>query len=1036
MSSEENPQQARGSEADVAIIGMALRFPEASSIEQFWQNLCAGVESIRFFSDDELIRSGVDPAVLADPNYVKARGWLKDIALFDAGFFGYSPREAEITDPQQRLFLECAWEALEHAGYTPESYAGRIGVYAGANLSSYLLFNLLPHPGLIEAVGDFQVLTANDKDYLTTHVSYKLNLKGPSVSVQTACSTSLVAVHLACQSLLNGECDMALAGGVSIALPQDQGYLYREGGILSPDGHCRAFDAKAQGTLFGNGVGIVVLKRLEDALAEGDSIMAVIKGSAINNDGALKIGYTAPSIDGQSEVIAEALAVARIAPVTIGYVEAHGTGTPLGDPIEMAALTRVFSASVIAKGSCAIGSVKTNIGHLDTAAGVAGLIKTVLALKHKAIPPTLHFQEPNPEIDFADTPFCVNSMLDEWEASASPRRAGVSSFGIGGTNAHVVLEEAPHPEPSSASRPWHLLLLSAKTGSGLETMTANLARHLKQHPQMDLADVAYTLQRGRKAFSHRRIVLCQESAEAVDALETRDPSHMVTHMREPGERPLVFMFPGQGAQYPNMGLDLYQGEPIFRAQVDRCAEVLIPHLGCDLRSILYPDETDTAAAQLLNETAITQPALFVIEYALAKLWMAWGVRPQAMIGHSLGEFVAACLAEVFSLEDGLAVVAARGRLMQQLPAGAMLAVPLAEVEVRRLIDAPLSIAAINGPSLCVVTGPQEAVEALERELAERGIESRRLDTSRAFHSVMMETLVEPFTELIGRVALRRPSLPFISNLTGTWITAAAATDPSYWGQHLRQPVRFSEGLAELLKEPQSVLLEVGPGRVLGTLTRQAENPSVGRIVLASMRHPRDQQRDVPFLLSTVGKLWLVGVHIDWAAFHVYERRRRVPLPTYPFERQRYWVEPPHRSRRVAEPQGGHEREPASELAAVEAATAASYSLHPRPRLLTSYVAPRNEIERIITTMWQEILGIEPLGVHDNFFELGGHSLMATRLVSRLREAFPVEVPLRTLFEMTTIAELATLMEELLLDKIEDLPDDEAERLLHTIGSVG
>lgn len=881
---------------EIAIIGMAGRFPGAENIEEFWQNLHDGVESISVFTDEELISTGIDPAVLSDPHYLRAGAVLEDIEFFDASFFDFNPREAEITDPQHRLFLECAWSALENAGYDSQR-CDRIGVYAGASLNNYLSFDL--SRDRIGSVTCFQTLIGNDKDFLTTRVSYKLNLKGPSVTVQTACSTSLVATNLACQSLLNYQCDMALAGGVSIRVPQKAGYLYQEGGILSPDGHCHAFDAKAQGTIIGNGVGIVVLKRLTDAITDGNCIHAVIKGSAINNDGSGKVGYTAPSVNGQVEAIAEALFVAGVEPETVNYIEAHGTGTALGDPIEITALSKVFRASTEKKGFCAIGSVKTNIGHLDAAAGVTGLIKTVLALKHKLIPPSLNFKEPNPQIDFASSPFYVNTRLAEWKAGLTPRRASVSSLGIGGTNAHVILEEAPALQVSSPSRPWQLLVLSAKTDSALETATRNLAEHLTQHPDLNLADVAHTLQLGRRAFNHRRIVVCQDIEDAALALKTQDPQRVLTHFQEPCNRPIVFMFPGQGAQYVDMGRELYRTEPMFREQVDRCSYLAQPYLGLDLRSLIYPSESETeVAAQKLQQTNITQPALFVIEYALAQLWMAWGISPQAMLGHSVGEYVAACLAGVISLEDALALVAMRGQLMQQLPTGSMLAVSLPEAEVKALLDEKLSLAASNGPSLCVVSGTHDAVDAFQDKILAKDIDCRRLHTSHAFHSPMMDPILEPFTQSVKKVKLNPPQIPFISNVTGTWITAEEATDPSYWARHLRQTVQFTAGISQLLQEPNRSLLEVGPGRTLCTFALQHAEQAAGQVVLPSLRHPQDQQSDVAFLLNILGRLWLAGVPVNWSVFYAHEQRHRVPLPTYPFERQRYWIE------RAGEPSQG------------------------------------------------------------------------------------------------------------------------------------
>jgi acyl transferase domain-containing protein/acyl carrier protein len=874
----------------IAIIGMSGRFPKARNVAQFWQNLRDGVECISFFSDEELQEAGIDSDVLTDPSYVKANGVLEDVELFDASFFGFNPRDAEILDPQQRLFLECAWETFEDAGYSPDTYRGLIGVYAGVGMSTYL-DNIYSNPQIVELIGDYQILLGNDKDHLPTYVSYKFNLKGPSVAVQTACSTSLVAVCMACQSLLDYQCDMALAGGSAIAFPQKEGYFHQEGMITSPDGHCRAFDARAQGTVGGNGLGVVLLKRLADAIADGDSIHAVIKGAAINNDGSSKAGYTAPSVDGQAQVIAMAQGMAGVEAETISYVEAHGTGTPLGDPIEVAALTQAFRAHTDKRNFCAIGSVKTNVGHLDTAAGVAGLIKTVLALKHKMIPPSLHFEQPNPKIDFANSPFYVNDKLTSWEAGETPRRAGVSSFGIGGTNAHVVLEEAPTANSSESPRPQQLLIISARTESALNAATSNLADYLKSNPDLNLADVAYTLQAGRKAFDYRRMVVCQDKSDAVSALETLDQRRVQTAIQETIERPVVFMFPGQGAQHVNMALDLYQTEPTFREQVDLCSEILKPHLGLDLRRILYPSaETAEKSTQQLQQTALTQPALFVIEYALAKLWMQWGVRPQAMIGHSIGEYVAACLSGVFSLEDALSLVAARGRLMQQAPSGAMLAVPLSEEDVKPLLGDHLSLAAVNSPTLCIVSGPSVAVEHLRIQLNNRGLDCKLLHTSHAFHSKMMDSLLAPFAEQVRKVDLKPPQIPYVSNVTGTWVTAETATDPNYWTTHLRQTVRFADGLQPLSKERNSILLEVGPGQTLSTLARPQLDKAAGHIALSSLGRPNDRHSDAALLLNALGRLWLSGVEIDWAGFYVHEQRHRIPLPTYPFDRQRYWIE--------------------------------------------------------------------------------------------------------------------------------------------------
>jgi acyl transferase domain-containing protein/acyl carrier protein len=896
---------------EIAIIGMVGRFPGAKNVDEFWRNIRDGIESISFLTDRELKDLGIDSAELSNPNYVRANGVIEDLECFDASFFGYSPREAEVMDPQHRLLLEQAWEALELAGYSSEAYKGAIGVFAGTNSGSYL-FNIYSNHDILDSIDDFQISIGNDSDYLTTRISYKLNLDGPSYTVQTGCSTSLVAVHLACQSLFSGECDLALAGGVSILKPT--GYLYQKGGLYSPDGHCRTFDAKAEGSVQGRGLGIVVLKRLEDAIADRDCIHAVIKGSAINNDGSSKVSYTAPSIDGQAKVIRAAQDMAEVEPETITYIEAHGTATALGDPIEMAALAQAFCRRTQKKGFCAIGSVKTNIGHLGPAAGVAGLIKTVLALKHKQIPPSLHFETANPQIDFANSPFYVNTRLSEWKTNGTSRRAGVSSFGIGGTNAHVIVEEAPQQEPSRTSRPWQLLVLSAKTNSALEKTTSNLIHHFQQHSDLNLADVAYTLQMGRRAFEHRRMVVCRDLEDGIAALQ--DSKRVFNRMRERTTRSVAFMFTGLGTHYIHMAGELYQVEPSFRQTIDSCCEFLKPLLGLDLREVLYPcrnpaegvpqssgldlrqmlrrnAEPLDKATEKLNQTYLSQPALFVIEYALAQLWISWGIRPAAMIGYSIGEYVAATLAGVMSLPEALRLVAKRAQLIQQLPEGAMLAVPLSEEQLYPLLGEKLSLSAVNGPQLCVVAGANDAVENLERQLGERNVSCQRVQASHAFHSCMMEAIAHPFTEVVKTISLQPPQIPYLSNVTGTWISAEQATDPNYWSQHLCQPVRFADGVCQLWEQQHPILLEVGPGQMLTSLALQClgREDTPEKVVLPSLRHDYDHQSDMAFLLKGLGQLWLSGVEINWEEFSAHEHRHRLPLPTYPFERQRYWLEP-------------------------------------------------------------------------------------------------------------------------------------------------
>jgi len=1008
---------------EIAIIGMAGRFPGARNVDELWMNLRDGVESITFFTDEQLLASGVDAALLRDADYVKAAAVMEGSDLFAASFFGFTAREAQLLDPQHRVLLECAWEAMENAGYYSETFQGSVGVFAGATINTYLLLNLFSNPDLINSLDPVQINVTNGADFLTTRISYKLDLKGPSHLVQSACSTSLVAVHIACQSLLNEECDMALAGGVSINQKLLRGYRYVEGGIASPDGRCRAFDRTAQGTLFGSGVGMVVLKRLKDALADGDCIRAVIKGSAINNDGALKVGYTAPSVEGQAQVITEALAASGVTPESISYVEAHGTGTSLGDPVEVQALTKAFRATTQKKGFCAIGSIKTNIGHLDAAAGVTSLIKTVQALKHQLLPPSLHYERPNPNIDFDSSPFYVNAKLSEWNRNGTPRRAGVSSFGVGGTNAHVILEEAPSTEASSHSRPYQLLVLSAKTSTALESATNNLLEYLSQNANANLADVAYTLQVGRRAFGHRRMVVCQGVTDAVRALETFDTANVLTScdpslcdsapstLKEVGDQPVVFMFPGQGAQHVNMGLQIYQTEPAFRELVDECSERLISHLGIDLRTVLYPGQEHAEQAQeQLSQTWIAQPALFVIEYALARLWMQWGVRPQAMIGHSLGEYVAACVAGVFSLEDALALVAARGRMMQPLSGGAMLAVPLTESEVQPWLSESVALAALNGPSQSVLSGPTDTLAELAEQLAEEGVACRRLPTAHAFHSAMMDSMIDMFTQQVKQTRRRSPQIPYISNLTGKWITEEAIQDPGYWAEHLRRTVRFADGLHEVLKGPERRFLEVGPGHTLSRFVRRHPNVTARQVVLASLPAQGDSLTQDAFMLNTLGKLWLAGVPVDWSGLHAQERRCRLPLPTYPFERQRYWIEARESHRDMATRGEGDRviREVAGATPSPAPVSPPSQR-HRRPTLQTPFVAPSTELERSVARIWQEVIGIEPVGADDNFFDLGGDSLIAIQAIDQLKRELGMEIPVVSLYEGVTIRSLVALV---------------------------
>ncbi|TCP59317.1 acyl transferase domain-containing protein [Tumebacillus sp. BK434] len=867
--------------ADLAIVGMSGRFPQAADVEEFWSNLCAGKQGITQFTDEELLAAGVDEALLHNPNYVKAAPVLPDAEGFDAAFFGYSPREAELLDPQQRLFLEVAWEALERSGWDAERYDGRISLYAGAGMNRYLLRNVLPNRALVESAGEVPIMVAGDKDYLATRAAYKLNLKGAAVSVQTACSTSLVAVHLACQSLLSMECDMALAGGVTVAVPQTSGYLHSEGGMVSRDGRVKPFDAAADGTVFGSGAGVVVLKRYEDAEADGDTIYAVIKGSAVNNDGARKVGFTAPSADAQAAVIEEALSVAGVEPESIGLLETHGTGTALGDPIEIAALTDVFTERP--DGSpLVLGAVKSSIGHLDAASGVTGLIKAVLALYTKTLPGTLNFQTPSPKLNWPSW-FCMDTVTRPWPESSMPRRAGVSSFGFGGTNAHVVLEEAPPAAEGTPGRPYQLLVLSAKTASALQHSADRLVEYLERQPQIPFADAAYTLQVGRKAFAHRLAVVCRSAEDAARTLKARDPKRVFSYHQDAPRSKTAFLFPGTGSQYPQMARELYESEGVFRAAVDRCAELLMPLTGYDLRDIVFAE-----TGRSLYETEVAQVALFVIEYALGELLLSFGVRPDAMIGHSVGEYTAACLAGVFTLEEALRLVALRGQLFHKMVPGKMLAVALPEAEAGRYESGSVSLAAVNAPAQCVLSGEPGEIDRIAAELEQQGVKASPVHLDRAGHSPLIDSILTDFLQLVGSFALQAPQIPFISNVTGTWITAEQAVDPDYWARHLRETVRFAEGMQTLLAADNPVLLEVGPGK---TLSGYAVQNSPGATAIPLLRHVKEAESDVAFLLGALGKYWLYGGTVDWVAYAACEARRRVPLPTYPFERVRYWVEP-------------------------------------------------------------------------------------------------------------------------------------------------
>jgi phthiocerol/phenolphthiocerol synthesis type-I polyketide synthase E len=992
----------------VAVVGMSCRFPGARNVEEFWDNVSSGVESITFFGDDEITTFAENPSVVKDPRYVKAQVVLEDVDLFDASFFGIAPGDARILDPQHRLLMECAWEALEGAGYDPDRYNGNIGVYAGAGKPNYLWQILTTRPDLVEPVGIEQLWISNGPDFLSTRISYKLNLKGPSVTIQTGCSTSLVAIHMAYEHVLSGQCDLALAGGVSVGNFSKKGYLHKDGYIFSRDGHCRTFDAEANGTVAGSGVGLVLLKRLEDAVEDGDRILGIIKGSAINNDGAAKIGYVAPSVEGQARAIAEAILTAGIHADSIGYVEAHGTATRMGDPIEVEALTRAFRTQTAKTNFCGLGSVKTNIGHADAAAGVAGLIKAILALQHGKLPPSLHFRNANPQIDFSETPFYVVSQLREWTAGNSPRRAGVSSFGMGGTNAHVILEEAPVTKPSCAStlERHHLLLVSARTASALRRATKRLSDHLQRKQETDIADVAYTLQTGRKEFGYRHVAVCRTPSEASAVLENFDRERTA----EVGNAPeIVFMFPREGQQYPRIGYQLCQVAPEFARVLGDCAQLLMPELELDIRLLLYGE---TSTQWKLTDTFVAQPVVFAVEYALAKLWIQLGVSPTATIGHGLGEYVAACLAGVITLKEALHLVVLRARLMQGLPKGLTLEVHIDEEALRSICPARISIVAVHSASLCVVSGAVESVRDFERRLQRAGCAYKHLSPWHYFDSVSISRMLQVFREEVRRIDLRAPRLAYISSLTGRYAAASEVTDVNYWVDQMWNTVQFGKGLETLLEQPGRLFLEVGPGQLLSTALKQYLHSGDNGAALASLLADGDETKEELALLKTIGQLWLRGMAIDWDVVHEGKRRRRVPLPTYPFERQRFWIDsdlPCVGSEKFSKT-GASSGNSVLDGVYVRESDSPMYEIPRRSWQSVERGVPDSQvvdsdIESKVIEILCELLGVEEIGIHDDFFALGGHSLMATQLLSRLRQSFNVEVPVDSFFDQPTVDEL-------------------------------
>ena len=875
---------------DVAIIGMAGRFPGADSINELWEVLKEGKETITFFKPEEL-DSSIPESLRNDSLYVGARGIIPSANTFDADFFGINPKLAEVMDPQQRLFLEIAWEVLEQTGHLPKHYNGSIGVYAGTGTNTYYKKNILPNNEILDQVGYLQAETVNEKDYIATRTAYHLNLKGPAVSVHSACSTSLLAIAEAVDAIRNDHCDIALAGGSSITAPIFSGHLYQEGSMLSSDGHCRSFDASAKGTVFSDGAGVVLLKSLDAAKKDGDKIYGLIKGIGITNDGGNKGSFTAPSTEGQAVAIRKALKDAQISPDTISYVETHGTATPLGDPIEIEGLKMAFGTQ-IKNGYCAIGSIKSNMGHLTAAAGVAGLIKTILSLNNKLIPASLGFTNPNPTIDFENSPFFVNAKPRNWEVDG-PLRAGVSSFGVGGTNVHLIVEEYPIEQKiSSLGRPQQILMWSAKTENSLKGYATELGKYLSNSPAVDLANIAYSLNKTRDNFTYRSFLLANNNIEASKELLSFENINIKNSALKVASSELVFLFPGQGSQFSQMGLNFYKNETVFKEAVDKCADFLVNELNLDIREILYPEIVTPETETRLKDTRYTQPALFITEYALSQLWLSWGVKPTAFCGHSIGEFVAAHLAGIFNLEDALHLIAFRGQLVSDLPEGSMLSVRLSEDKLIELLPDTLSIAAINSNVLCVVSGKDENIKEFSKSLDALEIANKLLFTSHAFHSAMMDPILETFEAEVKKIQINKPNLPIVSTVTGTWLKDDEAINPKYWTNHLRNTVRFANAADTLLNLDDVIFLEVGPGQTLTTLAKQQ---GIGKIIPAfpSLTLPKNHEDEYNVILNTLGELWLRGINPDWDAFYGQQKRFRVDLPSYVFDRKYCWIDPPN-----------------------------------------------------------------------------------------------------------------------------------------------
>lgn len=1004
---------------DIAVIGMSGKFPQSDNLNQFWDNLVAGKEMINFYSDDELRNAGIEEKILNNSNFVKADSRIENHGSFDYNFFGYTKHEAAIMDPQIRLLHEQTWLALEDSGYNPSSYKDKIGAYltASDNLN-WRAYAMLTQN---DKVNPFFLNQISNKNFISTLISYNLNLKGPSYFIDTACSSSLVAIHMACRSLWLKECSLAVSGGARIESTDGSGYIYQEGMVNSRDGHCKAFDKDSSGTIVGEGVGVIVLKRMEDAIRDKDHIYAIIRSSAINNDGDRKVGYTAPSIKGQAECIKLAHQVADVNPNTITYIEAHGTGTKLGDPIEIEALNKAFNYNK--EHSCAIGSVKTNIGHLDTTAGVAGLIKAVLALKHKKIPASLNYNSPNPEINFESGPFQVNNKLIDWKSKNNePLRAGVSSFGIGGTNAHVILEEYVGNNEKKDDDSYHLIRYSAKSLKSLNNYQEHLKEFIKEAEDVNLSDIAYTLLKGRKQFNYNRFLVANNKQDVISAIEQHD-GELLFSGKLNSKQKIVFMCTGSGSQYINMCKDLYLNESYFKTLVDIGFDLLKKETGHNFSEIIYTDKTLKDKENIINNNEYTQPIVFIYEYAIAQLLMKWGISPDVMIGHSTGEYVAACLSGVFSFESALSLVIQRAKLMSQTQKGSMISVGLSEQNIKPFLSSDVNIAAINSPESCVISGTIDAIDHLYEKLEAKNISCSKLRISLGAHSYLMDPILDRYRLELEKISFSKPKIPFISNFTGQYISDEVCT-PSYWINHLRSTVRFSEGLTRLLQNPSSIFIEIGPSNALTTMFQQHSDMNTNKnIALNVIRHPRQEINDQKHLLQKIGELWLNGMDINWDSFYQEKLPNKISVPGYVFTETKL----PSRINvfKSLESQFQGNTNAIEDLIKnqedIDNENEEELEFNDRSELLVKYVAPESETEQTLVYIWQDFFNMDRIGVLDDFFKLGGNSLKGVTMLKLIMKTFSVQINIRDFYKKANIKKLAAEID--LAIKIQKMSED-------------